>query len=130
MKKTMVFLIALVLIACALFWRQVWGIFAGMSVIESMSMIVQFVLHATVATIIGYVAMTLPEYIKPWLKTFRWKQRQARRVSRRPVQSIEPVMNSRKLTVDQILRLLAPASTTIKKMPHAQEPDERVDLKF
>lgn len=79
MKKYIVGLSFLALIAGTLFWRDVWAIFAGMSVIESLTAIVNFVLHVAVATIIGYVVMTLPEFVKPWIKTFRWKQRSVRR---------------------------------------------------
>ena len=74
MKSMMIFLSSILLIAAMLFWRQVWGIFAGMSVLEAMNMIVQFILHVAAATIVGYAVTLIPEYVLPWLKSFRRKR--------------------------------------------------------
>ena len=80
MKNLMIFLVTVLLIASALFWRQVWGIFAGMSVLEAMNTIVTFILHVAVATIAAYAVMLIPEYVLPWLKAFRWKRGGRRRM--------------------------------------------------
>ena len=80
MKNFVILLSVIVVIAAALFWREVAGIFAGMSPLEAMRQIVTFILHVAVATILAYAAMTIPEFIKPWLRTFRFRQRQARRI--------------------------------------------------
>ena len=47
--------------------------------LESLKQIVTFILHVAVATIAAYAAMTLPEFIKPWMRAFKVRQRQMRR---------------------------------------------------
>jgi cytochrome c oxidase assembly factor CtaG len=79
MNNFVIVLGLIVVIAAALFWREVLGIFAGMSPLEAMKQIVTFILHVAVATIAAYAVMTVPEFIKPWIRTFRSRQRQARR---------------------------------------------------
>jgi hypothetical protein len=78
-KNFTITLTIILVIAAGLFWREVWGVFAGMSVLESLKQIVTFVLHVAVATIAAYAAMTLPEFIKPWMRAFKVRQRQMRR---------------------------------------------------
>ncbi len=136
MKNLMIFLTSVLLIACVLFWRQVWGIFAGMSVLESLSMIVQFVLHAAVATIIGYAAMILPEYLLPWLKAFRWKRSVKRRtaVERHAVSAPAMPRFARKdQWMMQMLSQMAASRTSLKRKERfgegaRDEPVIRLDL--
>lgn len=125
MKQLIAILTLIALAATALFWKQVWSLFIGMSVLESLEMIVQFILHVAVGTIVVYGAATAPELIKPWMRSFRRKQRQARRV-RTVVQDRTPEKKPRRLTVDELLTVLAPTQK-IQKMP-VQMPDDRVDL--
>jgi len=130
MKNILLGLTTILLMAAALFWEEVWGIFAGMSVLESLSMILQFILHVTVATIAGYVVFGLPEIIKPWLRMLRQKRRAVRRGGRTQfVSTHEAAAQPKKLTVDQLLRVLAP-TRTIKKEPAAQQTAPPVDLHF
>lgn len=77
----LIFLGIVMVIGAALFGDQVMALFAGMTPLEAMRMIVTFVLHVAVAKIISYAAFTAPELLKPWLRTFRRKRRQARRGS-------------------------------------------------
>lgn len=129
MKHYLSILSVILLIACALFWKDVWSIFVGMSVLESMTMIVNFILHVVVATIIGYVAMTLPEFIKPWMRAFRWKQRNTRRGrGRQTMQTYAPTQKQPKLSVSQLLSVLAP-NKKITKEPEYSDP-EQADLRF
>jgi hypothetical protein len=103
MKNFMIVLGVIVVIAAALFWREVLGLFAGMSPLEAMQQIVTFILHVAVATIAAYAVMTVPEFLKPWMQTFRFRQRQARRGHGAPaVQSVKTAGIS-KLSKDKIL---------------------------
>ena len=102
MKRLFPFLILLLMIAAVLFWRQVWGLFAGMTVLEAMGTIVQFILHVTVATLAGYAVMLVPEYVAPWLKAFRWKQRTVRR-ARRHGQEAAPVMKAPRMNINPLV---------------------------
>ena len=79
-RQPLVILIIIALIGCVLFADQVLAFFRGMGPLEAIQTIWQFVLHVTVGTICAYMVYTLPEIVKPWLKTLRWKQRQARRL--------------------------------------------------
>jgi hypothetical protein len=103
MKNFMIVLGVVVVIAAALFWREVLALFAGMSPLEAMQQIVTFILHVAVATIAAYAVMTVPEFLKPWMQTFRFRQRQARRGHGAPaVQSVKTAGIS-KLSKDKIL---------------------------
>ncbi len=103
MKNFMIVLGVIVVIAAALFWREVLALFAGMSPLGAMQQIVTFILHVAVATIAAYAVMTVPEFLKPWLQTFRFRQRQARRGHGAPaVQSVKTAGIS-KLSKDKIL---------------------------
>jgi hypothetical protein len=125
MKQFITILTLIALAATALFWQQVWSIFVGMTVLESLEMIVQFILHVAVGTIVVYGVATAPELIKPWMRAFRQKQRQARR-GRTVVQVKTTEKKPRRLTVDELLTVLAPTKK-IQKMP-VQMPDDHVDL--
>lgn len=139
MKNAMIVLTVILLIAVVLFWRDVWSIFAGMSVLEAMNTIVTFILHVAVATIAAYAAMLIPEYIKPWMQALRWKQRQtrkARRHGRMPEQTIKaPRMNTNAVLM-ALLRSQMGSSTPrppqIKKRfgegAGNEEPTIRLDL--
>jgi MFS superfamily sulfate permease-like transporter len=138
MKTAMVVLTFILAIAVVLFWRQVWGIFAGMSVLEAMNTIVTFILHVTVATISVYALTLIPEYVLPWLKVFRIKQRRAmkaRRHGRMPEQAVKaPRMNFNKMLLSLLARQ-APSAFDISTKRRArlweseiEEPTIRLDL--
>lgn len=105
MKNAVIVLAIILMIAAALFWRQVWGIFAGMTVLEAMNTIVTFILHVAVATIAAYAAMLIPEYIKPWMQALQWKQRQARK-ARRHGRMPEPTARAPRLNANSMLMSL------------------------
>ena len=136
MKRAFPFLLLLLMIAAVLFWRQVWGLFAGMTVLEAMGTIVQFILHVTVATLAGYAVMLVPEYVTPWLKAFRWKQRTVRRARRHRQESV-PVMKVPRLNslVMSLLAKQAPSAFGISPKrrtrlgeSEGEEPTLRLDL--
>lgn len=128
MKQAITVLSLIALAAAALFWRQVWSIFAGMSVLESLEYIVTFILHVAVGTVAAYVVVGLPAIVKPWVRMFRQKQRGMRR-GRIVVQAKTPTIKPGKLTVDQLLGLIAP-HRTISKVPTQPPQDDTADLRF
>ena len=80
MKKEFLFMLAFIAIAgAALFLDQALAALRGMNPLEMIQAIWTFILHVTVGTICATVIFGLPKIVQPWLKTFRWKQRQARR---------------------------------------------------
>jgi hypothetical protein len=138
MKNAMIVLTIILLIAVVLFWREVWGIFAGMSVLEAMNTIVTFILHVAVATIAVYALTLIPEYVMPWLKVFKIKQRQDRK-ARRHGRMPEPIARAPRLNVNKVLLSLlarqAPSAFGISPKRRArlgesenEEPTIRVDL--
>jgi hypothetical protein len=131
MKNAMIVLSILLMIAVALFWKQVWGIFAGMSVLEAMNTIVTFILHVAVATIAAYAAMLIPEYIKPWMQALRWKQRQARKARRHgriPEQATRaPRLNANSLLISLLARQMG-ASNNRTPVQREDPPSIHLDL--
>jgi len=106
MKKQefLILLVIVLVIGGIFFFDQVLAVFQGMSVLEAMQFIVQFVLHVAVVTILSYVAYTLPEIVKPWLKAFRSRRRRARR---QPTQKQSHTATPKgRLTNAQIMQLL------------------------
>ncbi len=128
MKNFVILLSVIVVIAAALFWREVTGIFAGMSPLEAMRQIVTFILHVAVATILAYAAMTVPEFIKPWLRTFKFRQRQARRVHSSAVLRSVKTQGAPKLNKDRMLialvEQLMQKHTKGKERPAADRDDQ------
>lgn len=125
MKQYITILSLIALAAVALFWQQVWGIFAGMTVLESLDMIVTYILHVAIGTIAAVVLFGLPAIIMPWVRMFRKRQRAIRR-GRLVVQPKEPVFKPRRMTVEQLLGVLAPNQKIQKTTVQPQE--DRVDL--
>jgi hypothetical protein len=128
MKQMMIILSLLAMAAAALFWEQVWGIFAGMTVLESLDMIVTYILHVAVGTITAVVVFGIPKIVTPWLRMFQRKQRDMRR-GRIVVQPKAPAFKQNRLTVDQLLRLIAPGKN-IQKVPTQQPVQDDIDLRF
>jgi hypothetical protein len=135
MKNFMIVLGVIVVIAVALFWREVLGLFAGMSPLEAMQQIVTFILHVAVATIAAYAVMTVPEFIKPWIGTFRSRQRQARRGrGATAVQRVKaPGMS--KLSKDKMLialtqQLMQKQTKGAEKSAAVQDDQEKIHFDF
>ena len=77
-KNVLIILIFVAVIGAILFQDLILNMFRDMGPLESIKVIWTFVLHVAVTTALAYGAYTIPEIIKPWLKTFRWKQRAIR----------------------------------------------------
>lgn len=142
MKNFMIFLSVVLMIAVALFWRQVWGIFAGMSVLEAMNTIVTFILHVAVATIAAYAVMLIPEYVLPWLKALRWKRsgrrsaegrRQKTEDGRQAVLSMPKFRGKDQLLMQMLAQMATPTLPSPKRKTRLGEGDKeepviRLDL--
>jgi hypothetical protein len=129
MKNFVIVLGVIVVAAAALFWREVLGLFAGMSPLEAMQQIVTFILHVAVATIAAYAVMTVPELLKPWIQTFRSRQRQARRGrGSTAVRSVKtqgmPKLNKDKMLIALIQRQMQ------KQAKGGERPDEQEKIHF
>jgi hypothetical protein len=131
MKNFMIVLTIILLIAVVLFWREVWGIFAGMSVLEAMNTIVTFILHVTVATIAVYALTLIPEYVMPWLKVFKIKQRQARKARRHgriPEPTVKaPRLNANSMLISLLARQMG-VSKNRKPVQYEDPPNIHLDL--
>ena len=113
-----------VLIGGLIFRDQVLALFAGMTVMESLSYITQFVLHVVVVTIAVYVATTLPELVKPWMKALSHKSRR----------SVKPALPTEKrqapMTAEQLMMAYI-RSQLPKREPQRQAPagdDARIEF--
>ena len=109
-----------------MFYDQVLAIFAGMTVIDSLKFIVQFILHVAVGTIAAYVVYTLPEILKPWMRTMR----KSRRGGRGRGVKVAEVQKSKGTTVDALLRAYVMSTMPkVKKMPTVP-PQDDIRLNF
>lgn len=79
------FMVLLLITAGLLFFDQVLSIFQGMTVLQSMQMIVQFILHVAVATIAAYALYQVNELILPWWRAakYRWMRFQKKQIKMR-----------------------------------------------
>ena len=102
MKKNILIMAVIVLvIGVALFHEQVWALFRGMTPLESLKFIFNFVLHVVVVTIVSYIAYNLPEVVTPFLRLFKRNRRAARR---NRSQGKPASIRAPKLTTDMLLR--------------------------
>ena len=129
MKNFMLFLAVVAVVGGLLFWRDVWAIFAGMSVIEALSMIVQFLLHIAVVTIIGFLVTTIPAMIKPWMGLARLKRKQARRQRVQPDQAHERTRMP-KMNKDQMITALLAQTLQQKTVKGARAVPDDTTIHF
>lgn len=111
-KKFCFVLLVIAGIAALVFYDQVLSVFAGMSVLESLKLIVTFVLHVTIGTVAVVILYQLLEFLEPIIKAGKvvWRAviRQKRRSWRRGLplfhrkESVKPIL-ARKPSKDQAL---------------------------
>lgn len=102
-SEIMIVLGLVLVVAAVLFWDQVMAIFAGMTPLEAMQTIVQYVLHVTVITIFGFLIFGLPEIARPWIKMLK---RTPKRWRSGPNAKWEKTPRMPKLTAEQRTLLL------------------------
>lgn len=75
-KKEYLLVLGLVaVIGGLLFFDQVMAVFQGMTPLDAIQTIWQFILHVTVGTIFAYLIIGLPEIVKPWVRMLRRRRR-------------------------------------------------------
>lgn len=126
MKNSLLIVLGIVaVIGAALFGDQVLALFAGMSPLEALRMIVTFILQAAVATIAATIALGLPTWMKPWIRMLRRKRRAARgRESVRAVTPRAPRMNYAALLRGLLTQQNAPRTRPQPPMISASHDDE------
>jgi hypothetical protein len=135
MKREVMIVLGLVLVAAAvLFWDQIMSAFAGMTPLEAMQTIVQYILHVTVITIFGFLIFGLPEIVKPWIEMLK---RAPKRWRSGPNAQWQKAPRMPKLTAEQrtllLLQQLQNGRTPRQTTPPSNmyEKDEQpLDLKF
>jgi hypothetical protein len=129
-KKIMIALGFIVLIGAALFYDQIWAVFSGMSVMESMKFIVTFILHVTVGTICAYVLFGLPEIIKPWVRLLRQKRKTARKTQK--AEGRRQILPQRAPTTNRMVGYLLNQLGFVEKkstgQTRVQEPTSHIKL--
>lgn len=131
----MIVLGLVLLVAAILFWDQIAAIFAGMTPLEAMQTIVQYILHVTVITIFGFLIFGLPEIIRPWIKMLKRGPKQWRSG---PNAKWQKKPRLPKLTAEErILLLLQQMQNSRTPRPPSAQPreaqgsnDAPLDLKF
>jgi hypothetical protein len=124
MKSLITFLTFIFIAGCALFWREVWGIFAGKSPLEALDMIGQFLLHVGMLTIVGFLVTTIPAFIKPWLKVARLNGRRRLKSVRRQPQQVEARMAMPKMNKNQMIEWLV-SQQVLKSNPSPRSPQTK-----
>lgn len=127
-KPLMIFIMIALVIGAGLFSDQIAAIFHGMTPLQSLQFIWQFVLHVAVITIAVYVLQTLPEILKPWSKALGLRWRQARRGGGMNVQKAS---RTPRFSTDQLMRMyIAKQMTGGQKRQDAPVSSDDIDIRF
>ncbi len=125
-KQLLIVLVVVLVIGGLTFYEQVLAIFHGMTPLAALKMIMDYVLHVAVVTIIGFVIFGLPEIVKPWLRMTRHKQRAVRRGQMTMPQAPRaPRMNK-----DAVLMWMASRMAQSDKAPRTVQTPPADDVNF
>ncbi len=130
-KGLMILSVIVLVIGAGIFGDQVSAIFHGMTPMESLKFIVTFILHVSVGTIAAYVAYTLPEIVKPWMRVLKRRRKadgRRRKAEGGRMKGTE-VQRSRGLTTDALLRAYV-MSTMPKANKAPPPPQDEVHIEF
>lgn len=145
MKKFLFVLIVLAIIAALVFYDQVLDAFRGMTILESIKVIVQFVIHVAVATILTWGLYMVVEILEPLVslgrKVLRWKRKNFRRAQHGQMaphgrMPLPAPRRSGRLTAEQLARLMIAmnrSDLTPGPSPKGRgepQPEERIHLDF
>lgn len=131
MKKNMLIMAVIVLvIGVALFHEQVWALFRGMTPLESLKFIFNFVLHVVVVTIVSYIAYNLPEVVTPFLRLFKRNRRAARRnrSQGKPASIRAPKLTTDMLLREYVLKQALPKTGRSAQPASTPQDDSRLDF--
>ena len=130
-KPLMIFVMIALVVGGGLYANQILALFHGMSPLESLRFIWQFVLHVAVITIVVYLIQTLPEFVKPWSKALglKWRLR-LRQVRRGRGADVQKTPRAKPLSTDQLMRMyiakqMSGGVKTTKSEPMREENDIR-----
>lgn len=127
-KQLLIVLTFVGLIGGFLFADQIAAIFHGMTPLEALKMIMDYILHVAIVTIIGMVLFGLPEIIKPWMGLLRQKRRAMRRGA--PVQT-QPAQRAPRINKDHVLMWLASQMSRQGKQASETSPQQDdIQIKF
>lgn len=130
-KPLMIFVMIALVVGGALYADQILALFHGMSPLESLRFIWQFVLHVAVITIVVYLIQTLPEFVKPWSKALGLKWRLLlRQVRRGRWTDVQKTPRAKPLSTDQLMRMyiakqMSGGVKTTKSEPMREENEIR-----
>lgn len=83
MNKKIYIVIGLVLLmGCVLFYEDILAVFNGMTVLEGLQFLGNYIIHVAVVTICGFMLVGLPKILKPWINALRWKRLDALKAQR------------------------------------------------
>jgi len=109
-KKLLIIISLVLLIGSALFYDQVLAAFNGMTPLESLQFLANYILHAMVATIVGIVLVGLPKIMQPWINALRWKRLdalKAQRVNRKRNRGIaQPISTPKAPVTSNVNRMM------------------------
>ena len=131
MKKNMLILAVIgLVIGVALFHEQVWALFRGMTPLESLKFIFNFVLHVVVVTIVSYIAYNLPEVVTPFLRLFKRNRRAARRnrSQGKPASIRAPKLTTDMLLREYVLKQALPRTGRSAQPASTPQDDSRLDF--
>jgi hypothetical protein len=129
-KHIMIILLFVLGIGAAFYADDILAVLQGMGPLEALEFIFNYVLHAVVVTIIGFVVVGLPGILKPWLRLLQRKQRGLRR--RVAPYATPKVPRVPRMSKDALITWLA--SQMLKERPRKlpaqpqQSDDIRLDL--
>jgi len=121
MKRNTLIALGFILIICAaLFYDQILAKFNGMTLLESLRFIADYLIHATVVTICGLILIGLPEIIKPWARMFRQKQKSERKLQRADGRRQTIPTPQRAPTTNRVMSYLLNQLGFVEKKPAGQ----------
>lgn len=133
-SEIMIVLGLVLVVGAVLFWDQVMDTFSGMSPLEAMQTIVQYILHVTVITIFGFLIFGLPEIAKPWIRMLkrtpkRWRSGPNAQWQRKPRMPKMTAEQRTLLLLQQLQNGRVPKQATPPSTTQGQN-ENPLDLKF
>ena len=129
--------LGLVFVAALFYWRDVWGWVSAKTWDELAGDILGFCLKWFYLAIFGWLAMTIPHYIKPWLKLARVKRRNMLRAARRgqPIEArvTMPKVNKNEALawmMNQMARTNASPRSPQTRSAFGERAEDEIQLRF
>ena len=129
-KHILIILLFVLGIGAAFYADEILAIFHGMSPLEALEFIFNYVLHAAVVTIVASLALGLPKLIQPWMRVLRRKRKALRRgefPNRAPLTPRTPRLNKDALLAWLAGQMLKERHRRVPAQPQ-QSDDIRLDL--